>query len=132
MPTPAPAAAYEAMPAFFAQPAEAKQRLHASCCRRELLADGSADAWRNGRYAGWGSDSGREWLQLRQYLPRAGENARRSPMAASGVATLPDRSPEAFTHVFGQLRRASAICLGALARGSGVDEAAWMRLTDLG
>ena len=53
-------ACYAAMPAFFAEPVAAKERL-ATPLRPDAL---------DRRYAGPGSDKGREWLQLRQAVER--------------------------------------------------------------
>eukprot|EP00966_Prymnesium_polylepis_P234495 5423926-Prymnesium_polylepis.1 len=86
------------MLAFFEWPVDAKARLRTSCCRN------AADEARNGRYAGWGSDSGREWLQLRLEQPAA------RPRQAGAPRAIPAGAPAAFELAFMHLRRASALC----------------------
>lgn len=98
------------MPSFFAQPPEAKARMH--CKLRP--ANPSCH-----QYAGVGSDAGREWIQLR----------RRTHGLASGVA--PTDAPPAFAAAFDGLRQAAAACVRALAESLSVSPATWLNLTDL-
>ncbi|KAL1514894.1 hypothetical protein AB1Y20_003976 [Prymnesium parvum] len=105
--------AYDAMVRFFTQPAAAKAALHTKCLA----------AAHNERYAGYSSDAGREWLQLRLRLA--------APQAGGGRRTLPQQAPEPFERAFLELRRASSTCLRALAAASGLHAEAFARLTDV-
>ena len=95
-----------ALPAFFAEPEAAKERLATP------LRPDSTDR----RYAGPGSDRGREWLQLRQ--------------AREGSA-LPAGAPDEIAAAFSELRRAAVVVLRALAGALGASAEAWLAMTDV-
>lgn len=103
-----------AMPAFFAQSAQAKGRVYCE------LRPGQPSCR---QYAGVGHDNGREWVQLRRRArPGEGEH---------GYGVAPDNAPAAFAAAYEALRQASAACLRSLALGLGLAPHAWLALTDL-
>ena len=72
------------------------------------------------RYAGWGSDTGREWLQVRC-----------KRRAAAGTAELlPPALPPPVQNAFATMALAAASCLGALAEALGIPAERWLSLSD--
>ena len=112
------AACYGSMPAFFGQPTRVKAGLH---CKTGSPGDESDHA-----YAGMGSDSGREWLQLRRRYATAA-----APEDCPPGCCMPDGTPVAFAAAFDGLRALASACLRSLALTLGADPSEWEALTDL-
>ena len=129
---------------YFEQANDAyRARMH---CRIAGAARGSLATSR--RYAGFGDDIGREWLQLRraQHGKSAAEMAGNADGGGdadehgdgdddedgrSRSTVLPAGVPEEFGIALHEMRRAATICLRALCVACGLRQDAWTSLTDV-
>jgi hypothetical protein len=130
-----------AMRTFFEETSEdARLRMHT-----HVACAATAEVATSKRYAGFGDDVGREWIQLRLRPGGATEHAdERVSGHGCGIETtlsnqmrpsplLPDSSlvPVEFGVALTALRIAATACLQALAKAFGLEENAWTALTDV-